>query len=168
MMAVPWVKVWGVLYWMAGAGPTVSFLGRLPDEEVEYYASRCRALIFPGEEDFGMAPLEIAAAGRPTIAYNAGGATETIIDGVTGIFFDRQDPDDLAAAITRFEAIHWSPERLRQHASNFGMDVFQERFRSFLAKVGAPVPDVSVLPFDTPSWITAKMAIGPSQEGIPA
>src|SRR5580658_3884049 len=89
---------------MANAGPTVSFLGRLSDAEVEHYAARCRALIFPGEEDFGMAPLEIAAAGRPTIAYRAGGAVETIIDGVTGIFFDRQEPEDLVGAIVRFES----------------------------------------------------------------
>ena len=79
---------------MAKAGPTVKFLNRVSDAEVEHYAARCRALIFPGEEDFGMAPLEIAAAGRPTIAYRAGGAVETIVDGVTGVFFDRQDASE--------------------------------------------------------------------------
>ena len=89
---------------MANAGPTISFLGRLSDAEVEHHAARCRALIFPGEEDFGMAPLEIAAAGRPTIAYRGGGAVETIVEGVTGVFFDRQEPEDLAAAITRLRA----------------------------------------------------------------
>ena len=78
----------------AKAGPTVQFLSRLSDAEVEHYAARCRALLFPGEEDFGMAPLELAAAGRPTIAYRAGGAAETIIDGITGIFFDRQEASD--------------------------------------------------------------------------
>jgi glycosyltransferase involved in cell wall biosynthesis len=152
---------------MANAGPTVSFLGRLSDEEVEHYAGRCRALIFPGEEDFGMAPLEIAAAGRPTIAYRAGGAVETIVDGVTGIFFDRQDPEDLAAAITRFERIDWSPANLRRHAGNFGSEVFQARFRAFLAKVGAPVPDVAVLPFNASSWATS-LGVTPRQEGVPA
>jgi glycosyltransferase involved in cell wall biosynthesis len=153
---------------MANAGPTISFLGRLSDAEVEHYAARCRALIFPGDEDFGMAPLEIAAAGRPTIAYRAGGALETIVDGVTGIFFDRQDPEDLAAAITRFERIDWSPATLRHHAVGFGSDVFQARFRAFLAKVGAPIPEPAVLPFNTPSWEAANLRIGPRQEGIPA
>src|ERR1700721_2032745 len=69
----------------AGAGPTISFLGPLSDAEVEHYAGRCRALLFPGEEDFGMAPLELAAAGRPTIAYRGGGAPETNVDSEPGI-----------------------------------------------------------------------------------
>src|SRR5579872_216550 len=70
------------------AGPSVKFLGRVRDSEVVRLASRCRALLFPGEEDFGMAPLEVAAAGRPTIAFRAGGATETIVEGSTGSFFE--------------------------------------------------------------------------------
>lgn len=130
----------------AKAGPTVTFLNRLPDAEVEHYASRCRALLFPGEEDFGMAPLELAAAGRPTIAYRAGGAEETVIEGVTGIFFDRQEVNHLAAAIERFEARDWSAEALRSHAENFGIDVFKSRFRQFLARVGAPIPDDALPP----------------------
>ena len=68
------------------AGPTIKFLGRASMRMWNYYVARCRALIFPGEEDFGMAPLEVAAAGRPTIAYRAGGALETIIEGRTGMF----------------------------------------------------------------------------------
>jgi glycosyltransferase involved in cell wall biosynthesis len=140
---------------MAKAGPTVTFLNRLSDEEVEHYAARCRALIFPGEEDFGMAPLEIAAAGRPTIAYRAGGAVETIIDGVTGIFFDRQDADSLAEAIQRFERQEWSARTLRRHAESFGIEVFQSRFRQFLAKVGAPVPEYASAPFAAPAAVPA-------------
>ncbi len=121
----------------AMAGSTIRFLGRVSDEKVEYYASRCKALIFPGEEDFGMAPLEIAAAGRPTIAYRAGGAVETIVDGATGIFFDEQKPEALAAAIEEFERREWSPRVLRQHAEGFAVEVFQHRFQSFLNLVGA-------------------------------
>jgi glycosyltransferase involved in cell wall biosynthesis len=153
---------------MTNAGPTISFLGLLSDAAVEHHAARCRALIFPGEEDFGMAPLEVAAAGRPTIAYRAGGAVETIIDGVTGIFFDRQEPEDLAEAIARFERIEWNPAVLRRHAECFGADVFQARFRIFLAKVGAPMPEGALLPFNAPSWAAANRAIAPRQEGIPA
>jgi glycosyltransferase involved in cell wall biosynthesis len=128
------------------AGPTVSFLGRLSDEEVEYYASRCRALLFPGEEDFGMAPLEIAAAGRPTIAYRAGGAVETIVEGVTGMFFDQQEPESLATAIEQFEEVEWSGQALRRHAEKFGVDVFQARISAFLDRIGVNLRD-STLPF---------------------
>jgi glycosyltransferase involved in cell wall biosynthesis len=123
------------------AGPSVTFLGRLSDNEVEHYASRCRALLFTGEEDFGMAPLEIAAAGRPTIAYRAGGAVETILEDITGVFFDKQTPADLAAAILRFEKMDWHAEVLSAHASKFGIDVFQNSFRRFLNRVGCAVEE---------------------------
>jgi glycosyltransferase involved in cell wall biosynthesis len=123
------------------AGPSVTFLGRLSDAEVEHYASRCRALLFTGEEDFGMAPLEIAAAGRPTIAYRAGGAVETILENITGVFFDKQTPADLAAAILRFEKMDWHAEVLSVHASKFGIDVFQNAFRRFLNRVGCAVEE---------------------------
>lgn len=154
---------------MTNAGPSVSFLGRLSDSEVEHYAARCRGLIFPGEEDFGMAPLEIAAAGRATIAYRAGGAVETIVDGVTGVFFDRQEAADLANAIERFEKIEWSSSVLREHAEKFGIVVFQNRLREFLAKVGAPVSDAAILPFNgSARTATGKLGISPVHDGIPA
>lgn len=126
---------------MANAPSTVTFLSRISDAEVEHYAARCRALIFPGEEDFGMAPVELAAAGRPTIAYRAGGATETIIDGVTGVFFDRQTAGDVIEAIKQFEQHEWPAEVLRNHAEKFGSEVFKQRFLEFLAQVGAPLTD---------------------------
>lgn len=137
------------------AGPTVKFMGRLPDADVEHFVSRCKALIFPGEEDFGIAPLEVAAAGRPCIAYRAGGALETIIEGVTGIFFDKQTPVDLAEAIEEFETYSWSPLALQSHAASFRREVFQDRLRSFLARAGCPLPAPSIfgntlsLPFAT-------------------
>ena len=133
---------------MAMAGPSVQFMGRLSDSDVNHYVSRCRALIFPGEEDFGMAPLEVAAAGRPCIAYRAGGAEETIVDGRTGLFFDTQDPEDLMSAILRFEKQTWGTDELREHAEGFRTEVFQERMRTFLKRVGCPLP-ASTLPFRT-------------------
>lgn len=123
----------------ASAGPTVKFLGTVDDREVAALAANCRALIFPGEEDFGMAPLEVAAAGRPTIAYRAGGATETIVDGLTGIFFDEQTPEHIVDAMLRFEGRTWSACELRMHAEKFGGNVFQRQFCEFLSKIGAPV-----------------------------
>jgi len=125
------------------AGPSVTFLGRASDADVEYLVSRCKALLFPGEEDFGMAPLEVAAAGRPTIAYRAGGALETIVENSTGLFFDRQTPEDLAVAIERFERQQWNPGALTQHAEGFGVRIFQDRFCSFLRRIGVPLPDQS-------------------------
>jgi glycosyltransferase involved in cell wall biosynthesis len=122
------------------AGPSVTFLGRVPDDVVECCVSRCRALIFPGEEDFGMAPLEVAASGRPTIAYRAGGAVETVVENLTGIFFDEQSPEHLAQAIERFELQEWHPELIRQHSEGFSVEVFQDRLRSFLRRVGAQFP----------------------------
>jgi len=136
---------------MAKAGPTVQFLSYVSDAEVEHYVARCRALLFPGEEDFGMAPLEVAAAGRPTIAFRAGGAAETILDGITGVFFDRQEPGYLAKAIERCEGQEWSAQTLRRHAEGFGIDVFQSRFRQFLARVGAPLEDDAALPMAAPA-----------------
>ncbi|MGD0268312.1 MAG: glycosyltransferase [Candidatus Sulfotelmatobacter sp.] len=123
----------------AMAGPSVQFLGRASDKQVEYHVCRCRALLFPGEEDFGMAPLEVAAAGRPTIAYRAGGALETIVENFTGLFFDEQTPEALGDAIATFERQQWSSHGLRQHAKAFGVPVFQDRFRSFLQRVGVPL-----------------------------
>lgn len=123
------------------AGPSVRFLGRLSDEEVEYYVARCQALLFPGEEDFGMAPLEVAAAGRPTIAFRAGGAVETILDGETGLFFDNPTAQSLSDAITRFERQSWSKARIRRHAQRFGINVFQQRMREFLSRIGAQLPE---------------------------
>lgn len=128
------------------AGPSVHFLGRAPDEQVEYHVARCQALLFPGEEDFGMAPVEAAAAGRPTIAYRAGGAEETIVENVTGLFFNQQTSEDLGDAIEKFERQQWSPDTLRTHAESFGVPVFQDRFRSFLARIGAPIEKAACRP----------------------
>ena len=122
------------------AGPTISFVGRISDEKVEEYVSGCQALIFPGEEDFGMAPLEVASAGRPTIAFGAGGALETVVDGVTGLFFKSQSVESLVEAVQRFDKRAWSQQAIRAHAERFGIDIFQEKMRAFLVKVGAPLP----------------------------
>ncbi len=126
------------------AGPTVKFLGHLSDKDVNWFISRCRALLFPGEEDFGMTPLEAAAAGRPTIAYRAGGAVETILDGVSGLFFDEQSAEHLAEAIERLEQQSWNPEALRRHAEKFSTHVFREHFISFLNQVSIPARPDSV------------------------
>ena len=113
----------------------IEFLGRQPDQIVNYYLARCRALLFPGEEDFGMAPLEANAAGRPVIAYRGGGAVETVEDGKTGLFFDHPNSRSLSTAIEQFEAHVWSQLLLRRHAEKFDRNVFAFRVLQFLGSV---------------------------------
>jgi glycosyltransferase involved in cell wall biosynthesis len=112
----------------ARAGSTVEFLGRVSDaERAELYA-RCRASIAAGEDDFGLTPIEANASGRPAIAYAAGGALDTVVDGETGILFHEQTVEAVAAAIERSETTPWDPARLRANAERFGEDVFRRRF----------------------------------------
>ena len=117
------------------ADDRIEFMGRQPDKVVNYFASRCQALLFPGEEDFGMVPLEVNAAGRPVIAYRGGGALETVVENVTGIFFDQQNGYSLAEAIEKFEGLTWSQETLRHHAEKFDRNVFAFRVLQFLGSV---------------------------------
>jgi len=121
------------------AGATISFIEPATGREVEHYLSHCRALLFPGEEDFPPTPLEAAAAGRPTIAYRAGGALETIVEDRTGIFFNELTADHLIDAIERFEHRAWSAELIRLHAEQFSAEAFQDRLSSFLRRVGIPL-----------------------------
>ena len=117
------------------AGPKTEFLGRQPDGRINHYASRCRALLFPGEEDFGMVPLEVNAAGRPVIAFRGGGAIETVVEGLTGVFFDRAETNSLVEAIEEFESKHWQSIELRVHAEKFDQRVFAFRVLQFLGSV---------------------------------
>ena len=123
----------------AKAGPTVRFLGRQPAAEVARLVALCRAFIFPGEEDFGIAPVEAQAAGRPVIAYAAAGSLETVVDGETGVLFREPTVESLMEAIERGRGIAFDPGRLRQHARQFDAAVFRERISAFVAEhVGAP------------------------------
>ncbi len=112
----------------AMAGPNVRFLGRLGDEEARKHLERCRAFIFPGEEDFGIAPLEAQACGRPVIAYARGGALETVVDGKTGLFFREATPQSLVETVRGFEDNQFDPAAIREHALGFDRSVFRQRF----------------------------------------
>jgi len=117
------------------AGPTVQFLGHLPDPDTAALIERCRAFLWPGSEDFGIAPLEAQAAGRPVIAFANGGALETIIDGETGLLFHEQSVESLMQALDSFDESRFEPERLRQHALQFDRKRFQQRLRSYIEAV---------------------------------
>lgn len=109
------------------AGPTIEFLGRLPDEKVASLYGRCRAFVFPGLEDFGIAPVEAQAAGRPVIAYGRGGATETVIDGVTGVLFSEQTVDSVVEAMVKLEQNSFDPATCRRNAERFDRSEFRRR-----------------------------------------
>jgi glycosyltransferase involved in cell wall biosynthesis len=114
----------------AGDGDGTEFLGTVSDAERDQLLSSASALLFPGEEDFGIVPVEAQAAGLPVIAYSVGGAVESVLDGQTGVLFDHQDLASLTAAIERFEHLDLDTETLRQNARRFG----RERFRLELAQ----------------------------------
>jgi glycosyltransferase involved in cell wall biosynthesis len=116
----------------AVAGPNVTFLGYVPDEELPGLFARCRAYVLPGEEDFCIAPVQAQAAGRPVIAYGAGGALDTVILGETGTFFDEQTPDALAQAVRTFDPTTIDPQACRANAERFSARVFREKLHQFL------------------------------------
>ena len=125
----------------AMAGPTVSFLGWRSDDEIARLYARCRALIFPAVEDFGITPLEAAAAGRPTIAFARGGALETMVDlssteaPPTAVFFAEQSTDALVDAISRFESAgnRFDAKALRARAESFDRPVFKQKLGDYIA-----------------------------------
>ncbi|GLV57082.1 glycosyl transferase [Dictyobacter sp. S3.2.2.5] len=114
------------------AGPTIRFMGRLSDEEVIYYFQHCRAFLFPGEEDFGITPLEAQACGRPVIAYGAGGALASIIDGVTGVFFQEQTVESLVSVLATFDERRFDPQVIHNHALEFDNSRFNRRILQFI------------------------------------
>jgi glycosyltransferase involved in cell wall biosynthesis len=115
----------------AGRTARVEFLGRVDDRERDRLLEGARALLFPGEEDFGIVPVEAQAAGVPVIAYGIGGARESVLDGQTGVLFDGQNPDGVGSGIERFEQLRLDPRRMRENAKRFG----PERFRREMAEV---------------------------------
>jgi glycosyltransferase involved in cell wall biosynthesis len=131
-------------------GSGVTFLGRQPDEEVRRHMRRCRALLFPGEEDFGIAPVEAMACGTPVIAYGRGGASETVIplagstghearycEEPTGLWFEEQTSDCLIAALQEFESRSgdFSPEVARKQALGFNRERFKNEFFAHVDRI---------------------------------
>jgi glycosyltransferase involved in cell wall biosynthesis len=115
-------------------GTATTFHGAVDDAARNALLGAARAAILPGAEDFGLVPLEAAAAGRPTIAFAAGGALETIVEGETGTFFHAPHPDALAATIRAFDPARYEPHRLRAHAETFRPECFVARLRAIVAE----------------------------------
>lgn len=116
------------------AGPSIEFLGRQPFSRIRELYTRCRALIFPGIEDFGIVPLEAMASGRPVIALGRGGALETVREGVTGLFFKEQTPDSLLATLNEFEQgeSSFDPVSIREHVLGFSSTNFKKNIASYV------------------------------------
>jgi glycosyltransferase involved in cell wall biosynthesis len=125
------------------AGPTVQFLGQASDEEMDENLAGCRALLFPGEEDFGMVPVEAQSFGKPVIAYGSGGALETVrgicagddaSESPTGLFFSEQSCGGLEKALLEFESLEhkFNPAAIHEHSLRFDRAVFKQRFSDFV------------------------------------
>jgi glycosyltransferase involved in cell wall biosynthesis len=115
------------------AGPNTSFLGKAPNETLKEMYSKAKALICPGQEDFGITPLEAMASGTPVIAFNQGGVTETVVENETGLFFNEQTVESLSQAILTFEEskTDWT-EACVKRAHCFARDLFLKKFETFV------------------------------------
>jgi glycosyltransferase involved in cell wall biosynthesis len=118
------------------ARPNVAFLRRLSDNEVADYYAACKALIFPGEEDFGIVPLEANASGRPVIAFRAGGALDTVKEGLNGLFFGESTVRSLMEAVKSFEngTYNFDPQKIRDHALLFDREVFKDKMKRYVSQ----------------------------------
>jgi glycosyltransferase involved in cell wall biosynthesis len=116
------------------AKPNVKILGQQPIDTLQRLYATCRALVFPGEEDFGIVPVEAMASGRPVIAFDKGGARDTIIDGVCGILYPDPTVDGLIAAVERYEreAASFNPATIVAHATRFSAARFREQIEAFV------------------------------------
>jgi glycosyltransferase involved in cell wall biosynthesis len=114
------------------AGPHTEFLGHVPDEDVPHLFAQARALLYPGVEDFGIVAVEAQAAGLPVIAYHAGGVSDSVIDGTTGVLYGRGSVDGLIEGITRFESLSFDDRTIRENSLRFAPERFVESFADLL------------------------------------
>ena len=117
------------------AGATVRFEGHVPRSRLVELVESCHAYLVPGEEDFGIAPVEAMAAGKPVVALARGGAAETVVDGETGVLFDAQTPEALAAALQQLERSTWPTERIRARAAEFSRNRFIASWQALLERL---------------------------------
>lgn len=118
---------------IADQAPNIEFLGRVSDEERARLYASAEAFINPQEEDFGITVVESMASGRPVIAYAKGGATETVIESETGVFFNEQSSEAIYQVVKNFKADSFNPERIKNWAENFSVDNFRQKIESYIA-----------------------------------
>jgi len=116
------------------ATPNVTIMGYQPSDVLRDYMQRARAFVFAAEEDFGIVPVEAQACGTPVIAFGKGGATETVRDGATGVFFGEQTVESLTEAVHRFEAMTFDPLACRTNAVRFAPERFRQEFSAFVER----------------------------------
>lgn len=119
---------------IAGDSKNIEFLGRVDDEIRAVLYRKCKAFINPQEEDFGITVVEAMASGRPVIAYKKGGATETVIEGKTGMFFDKQTSESLAEVVNSFDNQKFDSQEIRQYAERFSTERFKKEVKEFIEK----------------------------------
>ncbi len=133
------------------AGPTVQMLGWRPDDDVRDHFRRCRAVVFPGEEDFGIVPVEAIACGKPVVAYARGGALETVLEGPalkTGVLFQEQTAESLSAAVRKLEAESFDTIAMHAFALEFDREIYKLKMKEYILKrwegfqAGSPQPQV--------------------------
>jgi glycosyltransferase involved in cell wall biosynthesis len=116
----------------AMAGPTITFTGKISDEEVAHHMGHAEAYLFASFDDFGIVPVEAMAAGTPVIAYKAGGALDYVVPGKTGLFFAEQTVDSLVAALQQFDTKSFNASDIRDHAQQFAPEVFVKKIQTFI------------------------------------
>ncbi|MFL6247799.1 MAG: glycosyltransferase [Thermoanaerobaculia bacterium] len=119
------------------SGTNVELLGAVPRDVIIDHLSRARSLILPGVEDFGITPLEAMALGTPVVALGEGGVRDSVLDGETGIFFDRAEVDSLRRALDEVESRQWDRESIRAHAAKFSRAAFDTRFQEQLSALSS-------------------------------
>lgn len=119
----------------AMAKSNIKLLGRLSNDELIKYYSEAKAFVFAAEEDFGIVPVEAMASGRPVIAYNGGGARESVVPGLSGVLFDQQSVESLSTAVRTFDDKKFEPEKIRKHAEKFSNQNFQKQIIEFIEKL---------------------------------
>lgn len=116
------------------AKPNIEFLGRVPDNKLAEYYSKCQAFIFPQEEDFGIVAIEAMASGRPIIAYRGGDIPEHMEDGKMGVFFEKQNPEYIIEAVKKFKNMAFDPQYIREKSEKFDKRLFKDKIKDYIIK----------------------------------
>jgi glycosyltransferase involved in cell wall biosynthesis len=116
------------------AGPNIEFLGRVSDEELPRYYSECQAFVFPQEEDFGIVAIEAFASGRPIIAFRGGDITEHMEEGKMGVFFEKQNPEEIVRAVRKFKTINFDKNYIKANSLRFDKEIFKGRIKEYVSR----------------------------------